>query len=93
MGALFFGVPSGGMHTQHLVAMAAGESSKYTVNLLNREVGGFVRQQQHEEFCAAFPFRDSKVIQYFEGRKTKLPDEVCNTDSSRGSMVSEKLVN
>lgn len=38
-GVLFFGVPSQGMDVQYLTAMVSSNRSKFTVNLLDREVG------------------------------------------------------
>ncbi|KAI0105430.1 hypothetical protein GGR51DRAFT_519311 [Nemania sp. FL0031] len=73
-GALFFGVPSQGMDTQHLAAIVSNNPTQFTVSLLDREVGSRLRMSRHEEFCRAFPYTDSKIMQWFESRKTKLPN-------------------
>ncbi|KIM99075.1 hypothetical protein OIDMADRAFT_19974 [Oidiodendron maius Zn] len=69
-GALFFGVPNGGMDTKALAAMVGDKPQRYDLSLLDQEVGYRRRNRQHEEFCRAFDFEDSKIIQFFEMRKT-----------------------
>jgi hypothetical protein len=69
-GALFFGVPSQGIDTRELAAMVRDNPQQYDLSLLNQEVGHRLRSRQHEEFCRAFSFKDSKIIQFFETRKT-----------------------
>ncbi|VUC32123.1 unnamed protein product [Clonostachys rosea] len=72
-GALFFGVPSQGMDTRALAAMVQGlPASQFVVSSLDREVGNRLRQRQHLRFCKAFHFEDSKIIQFFETRTTKV---------------------
>lgn len=75
-GALFFGVPSQGMATDELAAMVGNKPQRYDLSLLNQEVGYRLRQRQHEDFCKAFDFRDSKIIQFFETRMTSTVVEV-----------------
>ncbi len=81
-GALFFGVPSQGMDINHLVAMVENLPARYTVNLLDREVGMRLRKRQHDDFCWAFPFPDCKIIQFFETRKTKTNSGVRNSHAA-----------
>ncbi|KAH7330053.1 hypothetical protein BKA65DRAFT_460559 [Rhexocercosporidium sp. MPI-PUGE-AT-0058] len=69
-GALFFGVPSQGMDTEALAAMVGDKPQRYDLSLLNQEVGHRLRSRQHEDFCRALDFEDSKIIQFFETRKT-----------------------
>jgi hypothetical protein len=75
-GALFFGVPSGGMDTKALAAMVGDKPQRYDLSLLDQEVGYRRRSRQHEEFCRAFDFEDSKIIQFFEMKKTSTVIEV-----------------
>jgi protein SERAC1 len=70
-GALFFGVPSQGMDTKAMSVLASNLPSRYTVELLNRDMGHRLRQRQHEEFCKAFPYPESKIIQFYEQNKTR----------------------
>ncbi|KAE8440868.1 hypothetical protein EG329_006366 [Mollisiaceae sp. DMI_Dod_QoI] len=69
-GALFFGVPSQGMDTEALAAMVGDKPQQYDLSLLNNQVGHRLRSRQHDDFCKAFDFEDSKIIQFFETRKT-----------------------
>jgi len=75
-GALFFGVPSQGMDTAALAAMVGDRPQRYDLSLLDQEVGHRLRSKQHDEFCEAFDFKDSKVIQFFETKKTATVKEV-----------------
>lgn len=78
-GALFFGVPSQGMNTAALAAMVGDKAQRYDLSLLDQEVGHRLRSRQHDEFCEAFDFKDSKVIQFFETKKTATVKEVSLT--------------
>jgi len=75
-GALFFGVPSQGMDTEALAAMVGDKPQRYDLSLLNQDVGHRLRSRQHEDFCGAVDFKDSKIIQFFETRKTSTVIEV-----------------
>jgi hypothetical protein len=75
-GALFFGVPSQGMDTEALAAMVGDKPQRYDLSLLNQEVGHRLRHRQHEDFCRALDFEDSKIIQFFETKKTSTVVEV-----------------
>src|SRR5436305_12657290 len=78
-GALFFGVPSQGMDTTALAAMVGDSPQRYDLSLLDQEVGHRLRSRQHDEFCEAFDFKDSKVIQFFETKITATVKEVSLT--------------
>lgn len=65
-GALFFGVPSHGMNTTAMASMIENLPARFTLSLLDQNVGYRLREQQHHEFCEAFHFRDSKVVQFYE---------------------------
>lgn len=75
-GALFFGVPSQGMDTEALAAMVGDKPQRYDLSLINDQVGHRLRSRQHDDFCKAFDFKDSKIIQFFETRKTPTVVEV-----------------
>ena len=76
-GALFFGVPSQGMDTEALAAMVEGKPQQHDLALLDQEVGIRLRSRQHEDFCRALDFTDSKIIQFYETRKTSTIIQVC----------------
>ena len=69
-GALFFGVPSQGMNVDAMAAMVQGLPAQYNLNLSNEQMGFRLRKRQHQEFCEAFSFRDSRIVQFLEQRKT-----------------------
>ena len=75
-GALFFGVPSQGMNVEAMASMVEGLPARYTLNLLDQQLGFRLRNRQHEDFCKAFSFRDSKIIQFFELTKTPTVTQV-----------------
>jgi hypothetical protein len=88
-GALFFGVPSQGMDTAALAAMVGDRPQRYDLSLLDQEVGHRLRSRQHDEFCEAFDFKDSKVIQFFETKKTATVKEVSLTSTCLDRLVTE----
>ena len=65
-GALFFGVPSQRMDVKAITGMISDLPSRYTMNLLDEQVGSPLRNRQHEESCKAFAFEDSGIVQFFE---------------------------
>ena len=69
-GALFFGVPSQGMDVDTLAAMIGNLPQRYTLNLLDHQLGHRLKARQHEEFCKAFDYVDSKITQFFELKKS-----------------------
>ena len=69
-GALFFGVPSQGMDVEAMASMVEGLPARYILNLLDQQLGFRLRNRQHEDFCKAFNYKDSKIIQFFELTKT-----------------------
>ena len=69
-GALFFGVPSHRMDVQAITGMVQELPSRYTMNLLDEQVGYHLRSKQQEDFCKAFPFENSKIVSFFELKKT-----------------------
>lgn len=75
-GALFFGVPSQGMDVEAIAAMVQHLPARYTSTLLDQQLGFRLRNRQHEEFCRAFDYRDSKIVQFFELQKTPTCIEV-----------------
>ena len=69
-GALFFGVPNQGMDVEALAGMVQGSPQQYTMQLLDEQLGSRLRNRQHLDFCNAFDFLDSKIVQFFELRKS-----------------------
>ena len=69
-GALFFGVPSQGMDVGALAAMIGDLPQQYTLTLLDHQLGHRLKVRQHEEFCKAFDYEDSKITQFFERKKS-----------------------
>ena len=69
-GALFFGVPSQGMNVEAMASMVEGLPARYTLNLLDQQLGFRLRNKQHEDFCKAFAYPDSKIVQFFELKKS-----------------------
>ena len=65
-GALFFGVPGQGMNVEDMASMVLGKGAQFTLGLLDQQWGFRLRGRQHEEFCKAFPYQDSKIVQFFE---------------------------
>ena len=69
-GALFFGVPGQGMSTTAIANMIGDLPARFTLSLLDKGIGHRFRDEQHENFCEAFHFQDSKIIQFFELRSS-----------------------
>lgn len=67
-GALLFGVPNHGMNTTAMTSMIENLPTRFTLSLLDQNFGYRLREQQHEEFCNAFYFKDSKIVQFYELR-------------------------
>ena len=68
--ALFFGVPGQGMNVEALASMVEGKGAQFTQALLDQQRSFRLRGRQHEEFCKAFPYEDSKIIQFFETKES-----------------------
>ena len=69
-GALFFGVPAQGMNVKAMASVVQGGGARFTLGLLDQQRGFRLRGRQHEEFCKAFPYNDSKIIQFFETKES-----------------------
>lgn len=69
-GALFFGVPSQGMDVGALAAMVENLPQRYTLNLLDHQLGHRIKARQHDQFCKAFDYVDSKITQFYELTKS-----------------------
>ena len=65
-GALFFGVPTHGMNVEAIASMVQDLPARYISTLLDQQDGFRLRQRQHEDFCQAFDYKDSRIIQFFE---------------------------
>lgn len=75
-GALFFGVPSQGMNVAALASMVDGMPARYTLNLLDEQLGYGLREKLHTEFCKKFDYRDSKIVQFYELEKSPTVTQV-----------------
>ena len=69
-GALFFGVPSHGMNVEALASMVLKTPARYTLNLLDQQLGFSLREKLHTDFCRAFDYPDSKIVQFYELEKS-----------------------
>ena len=69
-GALFFGVPSQGMNVEALASMVPKMPARYTLNLLDQQLGFALREKLHTEFCKTFNYSDSKIVQFYELEKS-----------------------
>ena len=65
-GALFFGVPSRGMNVEALASMVLKTPARFTLNLLDQQLGHSLREKLHAEFCRTFDYSDSKIVQFYE---------------------------
>ena len=65
-GALFFGVPALGMDVEAIAAMV----QVYISALLDQRDGFRLRQRQHDLFCKVFGYTDSKIVYFFELKKS-----------------------
>ena len=65
-GALFFGVPSRGMNVEALASMVLKTPARFTLNLLDQQLGYSLREKLHAEFCRTFDYSDSKIVQFYE---------------------------
>ena len=75
-GALFFGVPSQGMDVEALASMVHNMPARYTLSLLDKELGYGLRQKLHTEFCKKFNYKDSKIVQFYELEKSPTVTQV-----------------
>ena len=75
-GALFFGVPSQGMNVEALASMVHKMPARYTLNLLDKQLGYGLREKLHAEFCKKFDYRDSKIVQFYELEKSPTVTQV-----------------
>lgn len=69
-GALFFGVPTQGMDVEAIANMVQDLPARYISTVLDQQHGFRLRQRQHEEFCQAFDYKDSRIVQFFELEKS-----------------------
>jgi len=77
-GALFFAVPSQGMETEHLFEWLQGKPQAHQADYLNHNTGHSYRWDVQKEFCNAFPYRDSKIVQFYELDKSPILKLVSN---------------
>jgi hypothetical protein len=65
---VFFGVPSHGMAVESLRAMVCDQPNAPLVSMLDRDLQ--ILASQHQSFCEAFPYRDSKVFSFYETKRS-----------------------
>ena len=75
-GIIFFGVPSEGMHVKDLAAMVGSHPQGYTLTMLDEDFGSRLKMKQHKDFCNAFDFPDSEIVEFYETLETKTMEEV-----------------
>ena len=71
-GALFFGVPGQGMEVASLKDMVQDTPHKYTLSLLDGDLGFQLRNNEEEDFNHAFKYEDFEIVHFFERKKSKL---------------------
>ena len=54
------------MDVKAIATMVSDLPSRYTKNMLDKQVESRLRNRQHGEFCKAFAFEDSRIDQFFE---------------------------
>ncbi|KAI9888243.1 MAG: hypothetical protein M1814_000933 [Vezdaea aestivalis] len=89
-GALFFGVPGQGMNTDALATMVGQKPQRATIALLDQGVHHHLRAKQHQEFCDAFDFEHSRIVNFFE---TSLSETVkFDTERKRWLQNSDRVL-
>ncbi|MCJ1306899.1 hypothetical protein MMC25_000543 [Agyrium rufum] len=83
-GALFFGVPGGGMNVKAMMSMVQSLPARYDLNLLDKRMGYWLRERYEEQFNHAFP-SDSQIIRIFERRES--PTMVQSSDLKQWSLT------
>jgi hypothetical protein len=53
-----------------LATIIENKPQQYNLSLLNQKINHRLRSRQHEDFCRTLDFENSKIIQFFETRKT-----------------------
>ncbi|KAI9890345.1 MAG: hypothetical protein M1814_004255 [Vezdaea aestivalis] len=91
-GALFFGVPNQGMETSSLAPLIAKNPSRYTLNQLDPQLGSRPRDREHQDFCKAFNFRDSKIVQFYELQKSSTYRRIEGSEDWTGGGPKQLLV-
>ncbi len=67
-GALFFGVPNQGMDISSLAPMVGDQPNRSFLESLDK--GSEILEEQRVKFPAAFNFRDSEIISFFETKES-----------------------
>lgn len=73
-GALFFGVPNQGMDIRSLIPMVNGQPNHPLICSLGEE-SEYLRKQ-HRDFCAAFDFKDSEIVSFYETKLSPTAEKV-----------------
>jgi hypothetical protein len=83
-GMLFFGVPSQGMSIESLVPMVENQPNRFFLESLSKVTDGLRAQRQN--FRQVFPFKDSRVISFYETKQSPTAQKV-----SQASFASKGL--
>jgi protein SERAC1 len=73
-GMLFFGVPSQGMSIESLVPMVENQPNRFFLESLSKVTDGLRAQRQN--FRQVFPFKDSRVISFYETKQSPTAQKV-----------------
>ena len=73
-GVLFFGVPSQGMSIDSLVPMVENQPNRFFLESLSKVTDGLRAQRQN--FRQAFPFKESRIISFYETRQSPTAQKV-----------------
>jgi protein SERAC1 len=73
-GMLFFGVPSQGMSIESLVPMVENQPNRFFLESLSKVTDGLRAQRQN--FRQVFPFKDSRIISFYETKQSPTAQKV-----------------
>ena len=71
------------MYVEDLAVMVGLHPQGYTLTMLDQDFGARLKMKQRSEFCKAFDFKDSDIVQCYETMETetKKEDTVGNNPS------------
>jgi hypothetical protein len=58
------------MNVEAMASMIGNLPARYNLTLLDQRLGFRHRKRQHENFCNALVYKDSKIVQFFELRES-----------------------
>jgi hypothetical protein len=80
-GILFFGCPNRGMNIETLIPMCHGQPNMPFLSSLRQDSDSL--RQLCRDFPSAFPFRDSRIISFYETEQSPTAKEVSRPPTSR----------